>query len=176
MTLSGSDVAVMLTTQSGSAGSSLPQSDPSLSTGKYASTTALVSAALGALFSTVSAAQATAGYTDYRCVAVRNLSSADSMTNAVLYLSDPAGGGTYAIGLDPAGIVDFDASAAQGTTIADTTSAPSGVTFSSPTQATPLSVGTIGPGKVQLVWIRRVIPAATPGQTDTVSFVVRAEV
>ncbi len=176
MTLSGSDVAVMLTTQSGSAGSSVSQTDPSLSTGKYASTTALVSAALGALFGTVTAAQATAGYTDYRCIAVRNLSGSDDMTNTVVYLSDPAGGGTYAIGLDPAGIVDHDASSAQGTTIPDTTTAPSGVTFSTPTQAAPLSVGTMAPGKVQLVWMRRVIPAATPGQTDSVSFVVRAEV
>lgn len=176
MTLQGTDIAVMLTIKTGSAGSSLPQPDPGQSLGKYASTTALSSGTVGALFSTVTAAQASAGYTDYRCVAARNLASVDDMTSAVAFLTDPSGGGTYAVGLDLAGIVAYDSATAQGTEIASSTVAPAGVTFSAPTNLAPLAIGTMAPGKVQLVWIRRTVGADTPGATaDTVTLTVRAE-
>jgi len=176
MTLQATDVAIMLTIKTGAAGSSVAQPDPAASLGKYASTTALASGAVGALFSTVTAAQASAGYTDYRCIAVRNLSAADAMTNASIFLADPAGGGTYALGIDPAGIVTYNQAGAQGAEIASSAIPPAGVTFSVPTNVAPLAIGTMAIGKVQLVWVRRVVGADTPGTTaDTVTLTVRAE-
>ncbi len=176
MTLAITDIGVYLTTLAGAQGSSVAQGDPTASRGKYASTTPLTSGLAGALFNEVSAAQAGAGYTDYRCVAVRNLSAADSMLNAAAYVNDPTGGGTFYIGKDPAGIVAYNSVAAQGTDIASVTVAPAGVTFGAYPAAAPLAVGTMAPNTVQLVWIKRVVGADTPGTAvDTVTVGVRAE-
>lgn len=176
MTLQGTDIAVMLTTTAGAAGSSLAQPTPALSLGKYASTTAVVSGQIGAVFATVTAAQATAGYTSYRCIAVRNLSATDPMTNASIFLADVAGGGDYAVGLDPVGIVAYNSAGAQAASIGAVTTAPAGVTFSAPTSAAVLAIGTMAIGTVQLVWIRQTVGANTPGATaDPVTLSVRAE-
>ena len=176
MTLQGTDIGLFLTTTAGAAGSSQPQPDPAASLGRYASTTPLASGQVGALFSTVTAAQATSGFTQYRCVAVRNLAAAASMIGASLFLADPTGGGTYAVGLDPVGIVAFNSAAVQGTQVAAITTPPTGVTFSMPTAAAVLPIGTMAPGTVALVWVRQIVGAATPGAAaDPVTLSVRAE-
>lgn len=176
MTLQGTDIGLYLSTTLGAAGSSLAQTDPTLSLGKYASLTPLTSGQVGALFSTVTASQATSGYTQYRCVAVRNLSATDPMTNASVFLADVAGGGTYAVGLDPVGIVAYNSAGAQGTSIAAVTSAPAGVTFTTPTSLSVLSIGTMAIGTVQLVWVKQIVGANTPGASaDPVTLSIRSE-
>ena len=176
MTLAANQIGLYLTTTAGSAGSSLAQADPTASLGKYGSTTAVVSLAVAAVFDTVTAAQATAGYTDYRAVVVRNLSGADTATNLLLWLEDQVGGGTYSIGLDPVGIVAYNSAAVQGATIATKTTAPAGVTFTAPTSGAPFTVGNVAANQLAMVWIRRVISALTPGNAnDLVSLKARAE-
>lgn len=176
MTLQATDQALMLTITTGTAGSQSPQPDPAASLGRYASTTPLAAGVVGGLFSTVTAAQAASGITLHRCIAVRNLSDAFSMISARIFLADPAGGGTYELGLDPVGIVAHNSAAVQGTQIATATTAPTGVTFSRPTNLAPLSIGTMAPNTVQLVWVRQIIGADTPGATeDPVTITVRSE-
>lgn len=176
MTLQGTDIGLYLTTTLGAAGSSLTQTDPTLSLGKYASLSPLVSGQVGALFSTVTASQATSGYTQYRCVAVRNLSLTDIMTNASVFLADVAGGGTYAVGLDPVGIVAYNSAGAQAALVAAVTTAPVGVTFSTPTSLSVLSIGSMATGMVQLVWVKQIVGASTPGASaDPVTLSIRAE-
>jgi hypothetical protein len=176
MTLAASDVLLMLTTTAGAAGSSAAQPTPTASLGKYASTTQVVSGSVGVVFDTVTAAQATAGYTDYRAVAIRNASATEAATSALLWITDQVGGGVYTIGLDPVGIVAYNSAAAQGTSIATKTTAPTGVTFTAPSSVSPLTVGTMAANTVQLVWIKRVISALTPGTAaDLVTLYARAE-
>jgi hypothetical protein len=175
MTLSAASLLLMLTTKSGAAGSSTT-STPAESLGKYASTTQVVSAAVGAVFDTVTAPQAAAGYVDYRCLAVRNDSATDAATNASVYLTDTSAGGVYAVGIDPAGIVAYDSAAVQGTAIAAKTDYPTGVTLSAPSFASPLAIGTMGANTVALLWIRRTVAAGTPGTgADSFTLSVRAE-
>ena len=176
MTLQGTDIGLFLTTVAGTAGSSLTQPDPANSRGRYASLTGLASGQVGALFSTVGAAQATAGHTQFRAVAVRNLAAVAQMINASLFITDPAGGGDYAVGLDPVGIVAHNSAAAQGGEIATVTTPPIGVTFSTPSATAVLPIGTMAPNTVQLVWVRQVVGAATPGAAaDPVTLSIRAE-
>lgn len=176
MTLLVTDLGLMLTVLAGTSGSSQPQGDPTASRGRYASTTALASGLAGAIFSEVTAAQAGAGLTDFRCLAVRNLSTTATARNVAAYLVDPAGGGTFAIGRDPVGIVAHNSAAVQGTEIATVTTVPTGITFAAHPAGSPLAIGDMAPNTVQLVWVRRVVGADTPGTAaDTVTIGVRAE-
>lgn len=176
MTLQTTDHGLYLTNPSATAGWQLTQPSPAASLGKFLSTTAVVSGVLGAVFDTVTASQAAAGYTDYRCLAYRNLSATDSALNLQLYIVDPAAGATYSIGLDPEGIENYNSGTAQGTYVATKTTAPSGVTFSTPTSGSPLTVGDVAVGKCLLVWVRRVVAPNTPGTAaDLVTLNARAE-
>lgn len=176
MTLQASDHALLLTNPAATSGSSIAQPDPAASLGGYASTTQVASGVIGALFDTVTASQALAGQTDYRCVAYRNLSPTHSALALALWLIDPAGGGEHAIGLDPVGIVPATGTAAQGTSIATKTTAPAGVAFSTPTPGAPLIVGDVGVGMCILVWVRRIVAPGTPGAAaDPLTITARAE-
>ncbi len=176
MTLQTTDLRVNLTNPSASAGDQLAQAVGNSSLGKYMATTELVGGQVGQLFDLVTASQAGAGYTDYRCVALVNRSATDTALNASLFLVDPASGGTYSLGLDPVGIVDHNAALAQGTSVGTKVTAPAGVTFTQPTSSAVLAVGDLAPGKCVLVWIRCVITAATPGtSSDLVTLWARAE-
>lgn len=63
---------------------------------------------------------------------------------------------TMAIGLDPTGIVAYTSATPQATSVASTTGAPPGVSFSSPTtKSTGLSPGNIAAGSCQAVWVKR---------------------
>jgi len=176
MTLQTTDHGLYLTNPSATAGWQLAQASPASSLGKFISTTAVTSGTLGAVFDTVTASQASAGYTDYRCLAIRNLSATDSALNLQLYIVDPTGGGAYAIALDPAGIKDYNSGTAQGTFIAAKTTIPTGPVFTTPSSGSPLVVGNLAVGKCILVWIRRVVAAGTPGTAaDLVTLYARAE-
>jgi hypothetical protein len=98
------------------------------------------------------------GKSTYVCYAFKNNDTIPHMIK--LYIANqPAGGDTIAVGVDPAGV-------GNGTTtgipqvIADIYTAPTGVTFSSPTTANDaISLGTLQPGQAIAWWQRRSIPA-----------------
>jgi hypothetical protein len=176
MTLQTTDLGTYLTNPAATAGTQLAQSDPNASLGKYASTTPFVSGQAGALFATVTAAQATSGLTDHRCVAIRNLSATDTARNVAVFLDDPAGGATFDLGKDPVGVVAYNAVPAQGTSVANVLTAPAGVVFTRPTRASLLAIGDMAPGTACLVWVRRTVPPLTPGaEADICDFGVHAE-
>lgn len=117
-----------------------------------------ISGSIDALFDAVSAAEASAGDVEYRCVYLHNNSGADTMTNARVWISanTPLAGTDLAIGVGT--------SAVNGTeqTIADEQTAPSGVSFSSPSTAgTGLALGTIPPGQHRAIWLRRTVTAGS---------------
>ncbi len=172
MTLQTGQLVTLLTNPALAAGYGGVQADPQASLGKFASTTQAATNISNNLFGAVSATGVTAGQTDYRCVAVANLSTVDTALSAAVYISDAAGGGRYSLGLDPMGVVDLASAAAQGASIASGLVAPAGVSFSDPTAAAPLSIGNIPPQKCVLVWVRCVIAAGTPGTSNDVADVI----
>lgn len=114
------------------------------------------SSTVDAFFDAVSAAEAAAGRVEYRCIYLHNANATDTMTNAVVFVSSntPLAGTTVDIGVGT--------SAVNGTeqTVANETTAPSGVSFSAPTTAdTGLALGNIPPGQHRAIWVRRTVTA-----------------
>lgn len=110
-----------------------------------------------AIFDVVSAAEALAGDTEYRCIYVYN-DGDKALTNTVIWISDQANTGTLAMALGGEGL---DGTAE---TVGNEGTAPSGESFSSPTtQGAGLNIGALGVGQRYPIWLRRSIDAATPG-------------
>ena len=141
--------------------------DPNLSLGGAVSTTQIGSA-INNLWDDVSSAESLAGDVEYRAISVKNNHSNLSLFNAVIYLAETtAPGSTVAIAVDSAGTQ----------TVADESTSPTGVTFSTPiTKATGISLGTIGPLTHRRIWARRTITAdAASFSADTGSFNVAGD-
>jgi hypothetical protein len=144
-----SDIKIYL---SGGAGNA----NPNASLGGVRSTTQLVDATLHNLFDPVSSAEAAAGSIEYRCVYVRN-------EHATLTWIDPrafidtesySADTTIHIGLGTAAINATEQ------TVANETTAPSGVTFAAPeTFAAGLVVTDLAPSAFKAVWVRRTVTA-----------------
>ncbi len=154
MAITGSQVPWRFTTAEGlKAAGSGPGS-----LGQYLSVTNLADASLHALFSEISPSQNANGWTDYRCIGVPNL-SALTWATVKLYLGKvDSRGAAVAIGLDPAGVVNWEA-AAVAQRIASPTTAPANVAFSTPTtEASGLALpANVAPGQAFAVWVRRTI-------------------
>lgn len=111
---------------------------------------------LNGLFDATSAAEASAGDVEYRCIYLHNANGADSMINAVVFVSanTPLAGSTIDIGVGTAAINGTEQ------TVADEQTAPAGVSFSAPSTAgTGLALGTIPAGQHKAIWLRRTITA-----------------
>jgi hypothetical protein len=129
------------------------------SLGDQLSTTAIVTATMNNLFDDISAAEAAAGRTEYRCVFVHNTHATDTAFNVQVQLNnDAAGGSTYAIASDNIGVTAQASASAQAATVASETTAPSGT---SAFGTSALTIGTMGPGTCAAVWVRRTTAAAT---------------
>lgn len=173
MTLQTGQLVILLTNPSLSAGYGGAQADAQASLGKYASTSQVQTNVSNNLFGAVSGAGVSAGQTDYRCVAVANLSAVDTAFSAAVYAVDAAGGGKYSLGLDPVGVVDLTSAAAQGASVAAPgLVAPAGVAFTDATAAAPLNIGNIAPQKCILVWVRCTVAAGTPGTANDIADLV----
>ena len=131
------------------------------------------STAIDGLFDPTTAAQAAAGLIEYRCVYLHNASSADTMTSALVYLSanTPLAGTTIDIGVGTAAVNATEQ------TIANETTAPTGVTFSAPTTAaTGLALGNIPFGQHHAIWLRRTVTAGSASSAnDTYTIAYQAE-
>ena len=177
MAVSPSDIKRRLSTQSGAAGNSTA-STPAASIGKYMSTTDLVDATVENLFINITAAEAAAGKTVYRCLFLYNSHGSQSMTATKIWVvSQTAGGGDISIGLDPAGAVTYNQAGAQAAIPANDTTAPSGVVFRTPTsEADALSIGTLASGKCYAVWFKLVVPIDVAAlNLDNVIFRVKGQ-
>ena len=128
----------------------------------------LVSAIFNGLFDDVSAAEATAGDVEYRCVYVINRNESDSLTSVVVWIGSQTSspGTSLDIGLDPAGNGNGRTTGVAAT-IANESTAPAGVTFSAPSSSgTGLSIGTLGPGEGRAIWVRRTVSAGASASSE----------
>lgn len=168
-----SEILFKYSTTAGSAGNSGTGS-ASGSLGKYISTSTIPDATLNALFDDISGAENAASTVDYRCFFVHNSNAANPLENAVVYLSaEVAGGANIAVGVDTTAASAIGSASAQALQIASETTAPAGISFSSPTtSATGLALGTIPVGQCKAVWVRRTATNSVALSGDGVTIAV----
>ena len=141
--------------------------DPAASLGGAISTT---DATTNTLFDDVSSAEAAAGDTEYRCIFIKNSHGTLTLTAAKIFIQANTTGDRIAIALDGLG------KGGTAETEADESTAPTGETFSQPTDyAGGLSLGDLAPGETYPIWIRRVIPSSAAAATDTYTLRVQGE-
>lgn len=131
--------------------------------GKISNTEIVMSPDLNNLFDDVSAEQALTGSVEYRCLYIKNDNGSDNLTSGKVWISanTPSAGTEIAIGLDPAGVGDGDTTG-EATTIVNETTAPTGVTFSSPaTEGASLPVAAIPSQEGFALWVRRTVTGGT---------------
>lgn len=120
------------------------------------------------LFDDVTNAEAVAGDVEYRCIYVNNANATDTLFSTKFWIqtNTPSAGTDFAIGLGTAGLNATEQS------VANENTAPTGVSFSSPsTYAAGLSLGDIPSGQHYSVWLRRTVQSGTtPVSSDTVTF------
>jgi hypothetical protein len=163
--------------KTGSAGNSTA-SAPSTSLGKYISTSAWAGGAANDLFDDISGAENAASTVDYRCIFVHNSNGANTLQNAVVYLSaETAGGAAIAIATDNVAASALASASPQAAEIVNETTAPSSVSaFSSPTSAgTGLSLGNIPSGQVKAFWVRRTAANTAALSNDGVTIAVTGD-
>jgi hypothetical protein len=168
MPIAATDVGLMLSVTSGTAGNSTAQPDPNSSLGKYISTTALSTTALDNLFNDISGAANAASQVDYRCLFIVNNHATLTMVGAAVWINTQvAGGATCRVAVDNIGPVSNTSSSAQAAQIATATTTPAGVTAFSSAASAPaaLALGNIAPGQCRAVWIQR-SAANTPPQNN----------
>jgi hypothetical protein len=166
-----SEIKTRYSVVTGSAGNSVAGTAAG-SLGKYISQTDWTGGSLNDLFDDISSAENAASTADYRCIFIYNSNTANAMQNTVVFLSaEVSGGASIAIGVDTIAASSLTSSSAQGLLIANETTAPAGVTFTSPTTAgAGIAVGTIGVGQVKAIWIRRTAANTAALSNDGVTF------
>ena len=171
-----SDILYKYAVTSGSAGNSTAGSASS-SLGKYISTTTIPDATANAVFDDVTGAENAASTVDYRCVFAHNSNASNALENAVVYLSaEVAGGAAIAISFDTTAASVIGSASAQALQVANETTAPAGVTFSSPTTlGTGVALGTIPAGQCKAFWVRRTASNSAALSNDGVTFTVAGD-
>jgi hypothetical protein len=157
MPILSSQLLFMYSTASGSAGNTTAQANPNASLGGYMSTTQWTGGTLNDLFSDITGDENASGQVDYRCIFLQNTNGTLTLLSPVLWIaSEVAGGATIALGMDPTPASAIGSSSAQSVTVANTLTAPSGVTFSSPTTFnTGISMGNLPAGQCVAFWFKR---------------------
>lgn len=174
--ITGSEILWKFATTAGSAGNS-NTSTAAASLGKYISTSAWSGGSLNDLFDDVSGAENAASTVDYRCLFIHNSNGANAYQSATMWLSaETAGGASIAIGVDGTAASAIGASSVQAVTIANETTAPSGVTFTSPTtQGAGISLGNIPSGQCRAVWVRRTAANSAALSSDGVTLQITGD-
>jgi hypothetical protein len=125
------------------------------------------------LFDDVASGESAAGDTEYRCVYVHNNHGSLTMESSKIWIqvNTPSPDTTIAIGAGTAAINATEQ------TVADESTAPSGVSFSSPSsEGTSVSLGNIPAGQHKAVWIRRTVTAgASAYNSDTFTLRVKCD-
>lgn len=144
--------------------------NPNASLGGVISSTEWTGGTLHDLFDAVTGDENAAQESEYRCIYVKNTHASLTWLGVKVWISaETSGGANAAIGLDPAGVGNGSTTGVA-TTIANEDTAPSGVTFSTPTtKAAGLTIGDIGPGQAQAIWIRRTTTNSAALDNDSVT-------
>lgn len=108
------------------------------------------------------------GHTDYRCYYVKNSHPTESFLDAVIFIGTQPAASTVAFAADPAGVGDGVSTGVAGS-IPNETTAPTITpnTFSTAnTLGAGFSIGALGPGECQAIWLRRVLPSRNTTTSD----------
>jgi hypothetical protein len=137
------------------------------SLGDQVATTVITDATLNNLFDDVSGAESASGTTEYRCMFILNNHATLTLENATIAVQSETGAGTaITIATDNIGNVAKGSASAQAATIANETTAPSGV---SAFGAGPLTIGNLAAGQVRGIWLKRIVSAgASASNPDSV--------
>lgn len=114
-------------------------------------------------FDNVSSAEASAGDVEYRSIYVHNNHGSLTMLGAKIWIESntPSAETNADIGLGTSAINGTEQ------TVANESTAPSGVSFSAPTNlAGGLALGDIPPGQHKAVWVRRTVTAGAAAAND----------
>jgi hypothetical protein len=131
--------------------------DPNASLGGVKSSTDIVDATVHNLFDIVSSAEGTAGDTEYRAFYVHNNHGSLSLLSPKVWVQ------TQTPSTDTTIEIAVGSAAVNGTeqTVANESTAPTGVTFSAPSsEGAGLSLGDIPAGQHKAVWIKRIVSAS----------------
>jgi len=145
--------------------------DPNAALGGAISTTQITSAALHNLFDIVSGDEAAAGDIEYRCLYVKNAHATLTLQNAKVWVQTetPSGSSDEEIGLGTSAVNGVEQ------TVADESTAPSGVTFGQANgEGAALSIGNIPAGQHKAIWVKRTISASAPA-VDSDASVLRVK-
>lgn len=147
------------------------------SLGDQISTTAWAGGVANDLFDDITGAENAASTVDYRCLFIHNSNASNPLENAVIYLSAETGGGaSIAVGADPTAASAIGSASAQAVTVANETTAPAGVAFSSPTSAaTGVALGTIPAGQCKAFWVRRTASNSAALSNDGVTLAITGD-
>ncbi|KKL09844.1 hypothetical protein LCGC14_2561780 [marine sediment metagenome] len=177
MAILASDIKFKYSTKLGSAGNQNTGTAAG-SLGKYISTTEITSAQLNNLFDDVTGDENVASDVEYRCIFIHNAHATLTLTNTYAWLSaETASGADISISLDEA-IASrvVGSSPAQAQEIANESTAPSTVTFISPTtKGAAVAVGAIGPGWVKAIWVRRTATSSAALDNDSVTIKIEGD-
>jgi hypothetical protein len=127
-------------------------SDPDASLGGVGSSQEVSATPLNNLFDDVDAGEASAGDVEYRAIDLYN-GGDQAAVGVELYISTETPNANTQID------VALDSTTQS---IADESTAPTGVTFSHPLTGSRLSVSDIAVGSTQRVWLRRTVSASAP--------------
>jgi len=125
------------------------------------------------VFDDVSNSEAINGHTDYRCLYFHNAGT-DSVEYVALYIhQDLPESDSIEIGLAPEDIGNGSTTGVA-EDIGTETTAPDSVTFSSPTEDSPLiqDAGTIVTGNSFGIWIKRTVPSGVAYSNTADAFVI----
>jgi hypothetical protein len=146
-------------------------SDPNAALGGAISTTQIVDATVANLFDNVSSAESAVGDTEYRCFYVKNTHATLTLQVAKVYIQ------TNTPSADTSAEIGLGTSAVNGTeqTVANESTAPSAVTFSSAAgSGNALSIGNIPAGQHKAIWLKRIVNAAAAAYNSD-SVIIRVE-
>jgi hypothetical protein len=172
-----SEIVWKFTTTAGSAGNTTANTTVSTFLGKYVTTSNWAGGGTNDLFADISGAENAASQVDYAGLGIYNSNGANNAQNTSAYLSsEVAGGASIAIGVDTTAQSAVGSASAQLLTIANRTTAPAGVTFSSPTTAAGgVAMGTINFGNVRGLWVRRTAANSAALSNDGVTLAVSVD-
>lgn len=158
-------------------GNSTAQGDPNASLGEFMSTTDLVDATVGNLFDNVSGDENAASDVEYRCLFIYNSHGTLTWQSPVVWISAEVGSGANAaIGIDTTAASANNSASAQAIEVANESTAPGGVSFSSPTtKGTGLALGDLDAGECRAIWIRRTATNSAAVDSDGVTITAEGD-
>ena len=177
MPISSSDLLFKYSTSTGSAGNTTAQGTPNNSLGKYISTTQWTGGTLNDLYDDITGDENANSIIDYRCIFIHNNHGSLTLLSPKLWIaSEVAGGANISLGVDTIAASVVGSSSAQALLIANENTAPSGVSFSSPTtKSAGLSLGDIPAGQCKAFWFKRTATNSAALNNDGVTVQVEGD-